>query len=373
MFAPRTVACALTVLMGAALSAQGPGSAGNQPPRPDNYYATGNRVEITAPKPGDVVVAGRRVEIRQPVHGDILAAGWRVDLSGRAEDDVRIAGAEVSINEAVSGDLNVAGGEITLAPQSSVEGRTWITGNAVRLDGVCGGDVHIAAAVVEIGGEIRKPLEVVADRLEFLPAARILAPVSYRSPREARIAQGAVINGPVTFDRIRESEVRQARALGGVSSFLFAVHLLLAGFLVLRFMPSVETNVVAALRASPGKSVLAGFVLLISTPAAALMLVLSVVGLPIGLALVALYAVTLFAAVLAAAFCLGDAELRLFGSGPPSTRGQHALMLLVGVLTLAMLRSLLGGLVVFASILFGLGALALAAYAAYVHRVPQPA
>ena len=68
-----------------------------QPVRADNYYAAGNRIEITTPMPADVIVAARRIDIVQPVAGDILAAGWRVALSARADDDVRIAAGEVSV------------------------------------------------------------------------------------------------------------------------------------------------------------------------------------------------------------------------------------------------------------------------------------
>jgi len=121
-----------------------------------------------------------------------------------------------------------------------------------------------------------------------------------------------------------------------------------------------------------GRSLLAGCALLMTTPVAALLLVISVLGLPIGLALGALYAIALFGGVLVTALFLGDAEARLFKTGPIVTRGQHVLRLLAGVVTLALLRSLLGGLVVFASLVFGLGALMLAAYQAYSH-VSSPA
>src|SRR5689334_17829459 len=106
-----TVLLAATFTVSA--SAQ-PTTPSDRPARPDNYYAAGNRVEVTTSKSGDVVVAARQIEIAQPVGGDILAAGWRVALSARADDDVRIAGAEVSVNAPVAGDLTAAGGDVTL-------------------------------------------------------------------------------------------------------------------------------------------------------------------------------------------------------------------------------------------------------------------
>jgi hypothetical protein len=326
-----------------------------QPVRADNYYAAGNRIQITTPMPADVIVAARQIDIVQPVAGDILAAGWRVALSPRADDDVRIAAGEVSVNAPVTGDLTAAGGDVTLGPQTHVNGRTWLTGNAVRI-------------------EIRQAVRIIADKLDVLPSARILGPLNYQGPREAQIASGAVVSGPITFDRISAREVRRERSSRTVSGLFFSAHLFLAGLLVVIFLPRVETSVVATLRAQPGKSLLAGFVLLVTIPVAALLLALGILGLPIGLAMGALYLIALFGAVLVTAFFLGDAEARLFKAGPISTRGQHALFLLAGVLTLALLRSVLGGVIVLASVPFGLGALTLSAYQTYSRQsTPTPA
>ena len=83
----------VTFAVGATAAGHAQSSAANsQPVRADNYYAAGNRIEVTAPMAGDVIVAGRQIDIRQSVAGDLLAAGWRVTVSGRADDDVRVAG-----------------------------------------------------------------------------------------------------------------------------------------------------------------------------------------------------------------------------------------------------------------------------------------
>jgi hypothetical protein len=238
----------------------------------------------------------------------------------------------------------------------------------VRVEGVLDRDLQIAGATVELAGEIRKPVHMTAENLHILPSVRILGPLTYKGASEARIAEGAIINGPITYDRIPEREARRARAFPAVSALLFSIHLFLAGLLVVIFLPRVETSIVATLRAQPGKSLLAGFVLLVTTPVAAVLLIVSVLGLPIGLALGAFYAVALFVGVIAMALFVGDVEARLLKMGPMVSRGQHALLLLAGVLTLALLRALMGGLIVFVSVLFGLGALMLAAYQRYSHK-----
>ena len=151
-----------------------PSTANSQHVRGDNYYSAGQHVEITAPMPGDVVVAGRQIDIAQSVAGDLLAAGWRVTLSAPADDDVRIAAGEVTVNAPVTGDLTAAGGDVTLGPQTHVGGRSWITGRTVRIAGILDRELQVAGATVEISGEVRQPMRVIADQLDIRPSARIL-------------------------------------------------------------------------------------------------------------------------------------------------------------------------------------------------------
>ena len=111
------------------------------------------------------------------------------------------------MNAPVTGDLTAAGGDITLGPQTHVSGRTWLTGNTVRIEGVLERDLYVAGATVELAGEIRQPVRIVAEKLDILPSARLLGPLTYQGPREARIASGAVVSGPIRpFDRISERE-----------------------------------------------------------------------------------------------------------------------------------------------------------------------
>lgn len=336
--------------------------------RPDNYYAAGYRIDVSRAMLGDVVVAGRQVEITQPVAGDILAAGWRVSLSGRADDDVRMAGGEIAVNAPVNGDLTVAGGDVTLGAASQLLGRGWITGGHVRIEGLANRELHVAGGTVEIAGEIRQPLTIIAEKLEVLPTARILGGLHYKSPAPATIATGAAITGPVTFTRIEAREAREAHAFRAVSSVVFMFHLSIAGLLLLWLMPQFMPRVADTLRAAPAQSALLGFGLLVAVPAAAAILILSVLALPVGLTLAALYFVGLLAGILAIAFFIGDAEARLFKRTATTDRSR-AMWLLAGVLSLAIVRAvpILGTIVVFTCILFGLGALALSVYDAYRH------
>lgn len=347
------------------------GTPGAQSPdaKPENYYGAGNRVDIVTPMPADVIAAGRDVTIRQSVAGDIMAAAWRMEITADANDDLRAAGMDIRVNAPVRGDVTVAGGTVTFGPQATVGGRAWLTGETVRIDGVIDREVSIAAAHVIVAGEFRKPARIIAEKLEIEKTAR-LSSLAYSGPVEAVIANGATITGPVAFTQI---ERRDARPKPAVSTFLFTTHLFLAGLLVIAFLPRTEASIVDTLRRRPGKSVIAGFLLLLSVPIAALFLIVSGIGLPFGLMLAAIYASLLFAGVLTTAFFVGEWEGRLFTAAATPTRSNQVLMMLAGVVTLALLRSLVGEVVVFISLLFGFGALTVWLYQSAMRVSHAPA
>jgi cytoskeletal protein CcmA (bactofilin family) len=342
-------------------------------PAADNYYGASNHILITTPIGGDAVVAGRVVDINERVAGDVLAAGWRVSLIKPAADDVRVAGAEVFVNAPVEGDLTLAGGDVTIGADTHVAGRAWLSGGTVRTSGVFDRDLHIAGGTVVVDGEVRETVTIIAETLEIRPTAKLAGPLTYRSPREAQIGAGAAITGPVSYTKIEPQEAKRARSPWGFSNLLFAVNVFLAGLLFFVLLPRVADAAVATLRAQPGRSLLLGFAMLVTVPFAALLLVVTVFGAPIGISMVALYFVALLLGLLTAAYCIGELEARWLRRPVMPTAGGRAAILVAGVLTLVVLRALVGGLAVFTAIVFGLGALALWTYRTYWSAPIAPA
>jgi hypothetical protein len=363
----RTLACsALALAVGGALLAaqeQAPASYTR-----NSYYRAGERVEVPAGVNGDVVVAGRAVSIANPVTGDVLAAGWRVNLTADADDDVRMAGGELLVDSRVAGDLTIAGRDVTLGAASHVLGNSWVTGQRVRVNGVTERELRVAAQSVTIAGEIRRPTRIIAESLEVLPGARVLAPLAYEGTTPAYVAPGALVTQGITYRNIPPREAQQARSPSGLSGIVFTIHLFVGGLLLFLLVPRVATAPAETLRAQPWRSLGIGFALTIGVPLVALLFVVSLVGIPVGITVGALYLAALFLAVLTTAFTVGNYEARLMQK-PIATRSRQALFLLAGVVTLAILRSLpvIGWFVVFASVLFGFGAIGLWVYRSYTH------
>jgi cytoskeletal protein CcmA (bactofilin family) len=163
----------------------------------EDLYLAGKRVEVLADVDGDVLAAGGSVVVDGHVTGDAILAGGEVTMQGRVRDDMRAAGGQVSIAGEVGGDLVCVGGRIGVRPAAVVGGRAWLAGGEVDVEGRIGGKLKAAGGRIRIAGEIGGDVDLAAEDVELLPAAQIHGALSYRSPREARIAPDARIAGPV--------------------------------------------------------------------------------------------------------------------------------------------------------------------------------
>lgn len=330
-----------------------------------NLYLAGQRVDVLADVDGDVVVAGGRVAVGERVRGDVLAAGGLVAVSGEAEDDVRIAGGSVELAAEVAGDAIAAGGSVTVAPETRILGRAWFAGGEVDVRGHLERSLHAAGGTVRVGAEVEGNVDVAGGTVELLPSARIAGNLTYRSPRPAVIHPDARIAGTVTHVGAEAPRAtRWMTAAGWVARAVLALGLLLAGVALVLLFPGFTTGAVQALRGRPWSSLALGFALWVATPVAVALLVVSGIGIPLGLALIAAYLVALLAGLLVALVALGALVTR---GARSAARGRLVLALVVGLIVLGLLTWLpVAGVVAAAvGLVWGLGALVVHAHRLY--------
>lgn len=140
----------------------------------------------------------------------------------------------------------VLGGSALYAQEPSSYARNgyYAAGERVEVPAGVTGDVVIA-------GEIRQPLNIVAERLEVLATARILAPVTYEGATPATVAPGALVTSPIAYKNIPARDARAARSPSGLSSVLLTIHLFVGGVLLLLLVPRFAAAPAEMLRAQP--------------------------------------------------------------------------------------------------------------------------
>lgn len=333
----------------------------------EDLYLAGGTVSVEAQVEGDVTAAGGQVTIDDAVSGDVMAFGGTVTLRAKVNDDARLAGGEVDISGTTGGDLLVAGGSVRLVPGAKVGGRAWLAGGTLEIAGRVGKSLQAAGGEIVIAGEVLGDADLIADRIEIRPDAVIHGQLRYRSPKPANIAPGARVLGSVVVQPL-EAPPAHAGAGGGVFMLLSLAATALALYLLFpQFAPAAARGV----REAPWVALGLGLAVLAAGPLAVVLLLVSVVGLWLGLVTLFVYLALLLLGYLTGVLFAADTGLRLVRRHAEPTRGWMIGAILAVLVVLALLRLVpgLGALAAFALLLFGLGALTRALWRRYAGGV----
>lgn len=263
-------------------------------------------------------------------------------------------------------DLIATGGQVRVIRGARIGDDALIAGGNVRLDGDVGGNVVMAGGRLAIGGTIGGDLKAAGGRLEILSGARIAGAVSFRGAEAPVISPGATIGGDVDyiadggFGRYADDH----RGIGWGGGIWLALAMILTGIVVILLLPGITTGGAARLRERPVASALIGLALLAGIPFLAVLLIATVIGIPLGVIVMTLYPAALFVGFVAAAFAVSEWAIRRRLTAPKPLHRFGAFALVVAVLFLAYAIPWIGGWLVLITLLFGLGALGQALFAA---------
>jgi hypothetical protein len=350
-----------------------------------NVYTAGGHVRPARPVPGDYVAAGARIVIDQRIGGDAMLVGGSIDVRAPIGDDLRVAGGDISVEAPVGGELFAAGANVTLARGAAIARSARMHGANVNVDGLIEGSLRGSADTFAINGEVRGDVDVAAGQVELGPAARIGGTLRYRSPAELKRAGGATVGGVVTRESESQpsspgkqgdgwrmhGERRGGRWFGTVLSYL---GLLACGALLLLVAPGFSREAPDRIRTMPWLSLGIGFAAVFTAPALAVLLFVTLLGIPLGLIVLALYPVMMLAGFLVGALFI--ARLMpgaLQQQAPVGFKGVIGYFALALLIVLLLARVPVAGGIVLAFVTFaGIGACAVELYGRRKAAPPLP-
>lgn len=328
----------------------------------DDVFVAGDRAVLRHDVAGDALLAGGEVELAGAVGGDAVLAGGRVELDGRVEEDLYAAAGELVIRGNVGGSARITAGEIDLHQDASIGDGASIAGGRIELDGRIGRYAQIAGGSVRLNGRVDGDVTVRSGELAVGPDAIIEGRLIYRGDREARVSPSAQVRGGVASVASSDDERRFAKRVFRWFSVAWLIGWVLVGIVLLALLPGATRAVTDTVRARPGASLLVGLALIIALPILIVIVAITIIGLPLALLLAALYVVLLPLGYLAAVAALGDwLAPRLRRAKPVTTLVRlGAFVLALTAVYLVTRVPVLGGVLICALILVGMGALALA-------------
>ncbi|MEW6681360.1 MAG: hypothetical protein AB1451_00345 [Nitrospirota bacterium] len=329
-----------------------------------DYFAYGERVEISGTVNGDVYAAGGQILVDGTINGDLLAAGGAITISGTVSQDARIAGGQIAINGPIGRSLTVAGGNVEVNDSAAVGRSVVAAGGRVRVAAPVQADAKIAGGSVTVSNAVKGNLHVATGDLRLTSKAAIAGDLTYWSQTDASIDPGANVAGVVTRKALPEHfGPRPGAFLAALAGlFLLAklvsfVSTLVLGLLFLYLLPRYTGSTVSTLRTRPWASLGIGFIAFVVTPVAAVILLITVLAAPLGLMAAALFVLAIY---VARVFVMIWAGAALFAWMGKPVREVWALVIGLVVYTIVTAIPFLGWIVAWGVTLFGLGAALLA-------------
>ena len=324
-----------------------------------DYFAFGPRVVISGTVHGDVYVGGGRVLVDGVINGDLIAVGSKVIVSGRVAQDARIISGHVVLIGSIGKNATLVGADIQITRAAGVEGNVVAAGGEVEIDGPVSRDARIAAGSVTVSNHIGRDLSVAGCAVRLTSSAAVDGRVRYWADEEPVIDEGATIHGPVTHRRLPGGWQAEGfrRGFAGLRLFTWGVSLvstLILGLILLHVYPIFTRRVSSIIRERPWRSLGWGTTALVGTPLVVLALLVTILGLPIGVILLALYLVMLYLARIYAMTYIGQVLLRRTADSSPLS---WCFVTGLAVYALLALIPVVGEFVTFMTVLFGLGAL----------------
>ena len=324
--------------------------------REGDLYIGGEAIRVEGRVDGDLAAAARRVVVDGRVDGDLFAAANAVDLGGPVGDSTRVVARRLHVDTTIDGDLVAAVQELIVTGNARIAGGVVAAGRRLEIDGTIANGARLAAGEIVIRGTVHGDANVMADRLDLAPGARITGDLDYRTRTPLSPEAAALVEGAVRYEEPPDDDLDEGgTAWGVVFWFWQTLASLLTGILFVALFGDVVRRLVVSIAEETTLGALLGFAAFLLVPVAAGIAMATLVGLPIGIAAVVLFGLALYAAKLPIAVWLGD---RLLGfAGRPGASPYAAMT--VGILALYVLFVVpyLGWLFWLAATWLGLGAM----------------
>lgn len=319
-------------------------------------------VRIDGTVEGDLISFSRSVTVNGTVKGDLIAFARDIRITGTVSDDVRGFSQYLTIEGNVGKHVTAFCQNLDMRDKSQVGSNVYGFVSEVRAYGHLLRDLTLFAGDTVLAGQVDGVVRLRGDRLTVASAARIPGTVVYRGHKKPVIESGAQI-GKLDFVQIVRKPRYSQPGFYLKQAIRYVGTLLLAALLI--WLVPGTFHRVAANVGSLGRGAGIGLPLAVSIPVAAVILMITMVGLPIGLIMGALYAILLYGGHIFAGTWLG-AKLLSRPEGKLASVGAAAVGLLI--YRVSKFIPYVGPLVMVVAAVVGLGAIC---YEIYSHLRPR--
>ncbi|OGC76664.1 MAG: hypothetical protein A2145_00520 [candidate division Zixibacteria bacterium RBG_16_40_9] len=283
----------------------------------DDLIVAGNTLKIDGAVSGNLITACRYLTQNGTVSGSLFNGSQFADIFGKINGSVTNFSQHLTISGQVKRNVIACGQNINLASVSTVEGDATLCGAEILVDGVILKGLKASGERIVISGMIKGDVNLNGKSITILATAEILGNLTYKSPKEAKIASGAKIAGATKWTEFKAKKPKKlaiGRKFSWVS-FLFLLASMATGIVLMALFKNQVQKVNLTIQKSFWKSLGSGFVLAIVSPIGAIILMVTLVGIPLAVITGFLYLILFYIAKIFTGLALGEKVIQIFKKG----------------------------------------------------------
>lgn len=270
-------------------------------------FFTGNSIQIDGTVEGTAFAFGQVVRINGTINGDLVTCAQTLYISGTVKGNIYAAGQDLTVGTQANGDVFIAGQRVEIAKEAVIGRDLFIGGDTVLMDGAVQREFYVNGSNVSISGIVGRNVNMEGTYLNLLDGANIKGDLSYRTHDKAKISSGAVVQGKTNWQYVEPVETPQKKTfVSDLTGMLWSIAgALLIWFLVRVWRPEFWTKNARTIDEKPLKTIGVGILALIVTPILAILLMVTVIGIPLGIILGLAYGVAIYLSKIVVAAFIG--------------------------------------------------------------------
>jgi len=327
-------------------------------------FISGSFLTINADINGDLYCAGRDIVINGNIKGDIACLSQSLTINGSVDGDVRVAGQTVIINGQVTRNLTAISQTLNLGSNSQIKGDIFFGVQTVELNGIMGRDLAGAGETITITGSLLRNATVTSNNLSIVESGKVGGNLDYymettgNANLDKKNIKGNLVRHDIQTqdkDEMKKDMARVSREGMVYKTIYGIISFALLGLVLVYFDRKNTERRIASIVNKPFITGLIGFAVLITAPAAFIIVMITLIGVPLAMVALFVYIIAMIIASLYPSAIYGKLVLeKIFQKKNSNLYGQ----ILLGVILLGLVSCIpiIGWMIAFASLCLGLGA-----------------
>lgn len=338
----------------------------------DVVFAAAHNVHVAATSSDDLFVAGHDIKLDTGSADHAFAAGQTITVTGDNARAFLTAGHDVTFETgSAASDVLAFGNNVTFNPTFKIGGSAVVFGQDVHIQAPVGRDLTAGGQNVTIDSVVTGNVRVEGRNIVIGPNAKIGGDLSYRTTDKINISPQATIAGKKVVLPPRDDSWTWGghhnhigHMANGMNHSIMhdvwgAVAFIVMALVLTAVFPLLMARSGGMLARNPLLAAGAGLVVLIVGPVLAIIVMITLVGAPLALTIMALGFAALMLGFVGAASGIASLAGRFKADGVPNL-GAQLLWTLLGAVVLCALGALpyVGGWIWFIACVLGTGAVA---------------